>query len=91
VLEAPIIFKKIHSRAHGDFGEQNFFKIIMYQNYHTTCYNNRILDEFDLKENRETAEVVIKKPYLLTISNTNPINEIACGTYCIHGIVVVFV
>lgn len=44
-----------------------------------------------MKVNRETAEVVIKKPYLLTISNTNPINEIACGTYYIHGNVVVFV
>jgi hypothetical protein len=44
-----------------------------------------------MKENRETAEDVMKKPYLLTISNTNPINEIACGTYYIHGIVLVFV
>lgn len=25
-------------------------------------YNNRILEEFDKKENREIAEVVIKKP-----------------------------
>jgi len=65
--------------------------MITYHNYHNTYYNKRIIEEFDMKVNRETAEVVIKKPYLLTISNTNPINEIACGTYYIHGNVVVFV
>jgi len=74
LLEASIIFKEIHSRARGDFGQQNFIKIITYHNYHTTYYNNRILEEFDMKENRETAEDVMKKPCLLTISNTNPIN-----------------
>jgi hypothetical protein len=81
VLEASITFKENHSRAHEDFGQQNYIKIIKYHNYHTTYYNNRTLEEFDKEENREIAEGVIKKPNLLTVSNTNPINAIAYETY----------
>jgi hypothetical protein len=57
-----IIFKEIHSRARGDFGQQNFIKMFTYHDCHSTYYNKRILEEFDKKENREGAEVVIKKP-----------------------------
>jgi hypothetical protein len=67
MFEASVNFKKIHSHAHGDFGQQNFINIITYHNYRKTYYNNRILEEFDNKENREISEVVIKKPYLLNI------------------------
>jgi hypothetical protein len=62
VLEGSIIFEEIHSSAHGDFGQQNFIIIITYHNYHTMYYKNRILEEFYKKENRKTAEMVIKKP-----------------------------
>jgi hypothetical protein len=60
VLEASLIFKKIHPRAHGDFGQKNFIKIITYHNYHNKYYNKMILEEIDKKENREIAEIVIK-------------------------------
>jgi len=69
-----LIFGEILSLIHENFEEQIRSSsllsslIIMYFNYYSIYYNDRIFEEFGMKENREAAET-LTTPYFKAMTH----------------------
>jgi len=69
-----LIFREVLSLTHENFEEQVRYSsllpslIIMYFNYYSMYYNDRIFEEFGMKENREAAEA-LTTPYFKAMTH----------------------